>query len=320
MRDKIGRLDPLGTLFFLPGIVCLLIALEWGGSKYSWNNARIIVLLVLFVLLIICFGIVQAWKQENATIPPRILRYRSVTAASLFAFCISGGMTVIVYFLPTWFQAIQGVNAVQSGIRTLPLIISLLVASIISGGLTGKVGYYTPFLILCAVIMAIGGGLMSTLKVNSTKAAWMGFQIIFGFGIGLGQQQAGLAAQTVLPSKDVSIGVSLKFFGQSLGGAIFATVGQSVLSNKLVKNLTGIPGLMESHPDFDPGQLVNLGALQLREIFGTKYADAVIVAFNDALDSVFQVGTIVACLALAAALLVEWKSIKGMKMEKPAPG
>ena len=183
------------------------------------------VLLVLFILLIICFAIVQAWKQENATIPPRILRYRSVTAASLFAICISGGMTVIVHFLPTWFQAIQGVNAVQSGIRRLPLIISLLVASIISGGLTGKVWYYTRFFILCAVIMAFGGGLMSTLKVNSTKAAWMGFQIIFGFGIDLGQQQAGLAPQTVLPSKDVSIGVSLKFFGQSLGGAIFVTVG-----------------------------------------------------------------------------------------------
>ena len=77
---------------------------------------------------------------------------------------------------------------------------------------------------------------------------------------------------------------------------------------------------MESHPGFDPSQLVNLGALQLRETFGAKYADAVIVAFNDALDSVFQVGMIVACLALVAALLVEWKSIKGMKMEKPAPG
>ena len=77
---------------------------------------------------------------------------------------------------------------------------------------------------------------------------------------------------------------------------------------------------MESHPGFDPSQLVNLDVLQLREFFGAKYADAVIVAFNDALNSVFQVRMIIACLALVAALLVEWKSIKGMKMEKPAPG
>lgn len=83
-------------------------------------------------------------------------------------------MTVVAYFLPTWFRAIQGVNAVQSGIRTVPLIISLLVASIISGGLTSKIGYYMPFLILCVAVMVVGG-FMSTFKSNSTKAVWMGF-------------------------------------------------------------------------------------------------------------------------------------------------
>ena len=161
---------------------------------------------------------------------------------------------------------------------------------------------------------------MTTFKVHSPKAVWMGFQICFGFGIGLGQQQAGLAAQTVLPSKDVSTGVALKFFGQSLGGEIFVTVGQSLLSNKLEENLTKIPGLMASHPEFDPSQIVSLGALELKEFFGPQDSDAVILAFNNSLDSVFQVGMIVSCLALVGALLVEWKSIKGMELEKPTPG
>jgi hypothetical protein len=320
LSEKVDRLDPIGTIFFLPGIVCLLLALEWGGAKYAWSNTRIVVLFVLFGLLIVSFGIVQMWKQENATLPPRILKYRSVTAASFFALCISGSMTLIVYFLPTWFQAIQGVDALESGIRTLPLIISLLLASIVSGGLTSTIGYYTPFLVLCSVVMAVGGGLMTTFKVDSPKSVWIGFQIIFGFGIGLGQQQAGLAAQTVLPSKDVSTGVALKFFGQSLGGAIFVSVGQSVLSNKLVEHLTKIPGLITSHPGLNPSQIVNLGALELKEFFGPQYSDAVILAFNNSLDSVFQVGMIVSCLSLVGALLVDWKSIKGTEIGKPAPG
>lgn len=161
---------------------------------------------------------------------------------------------------------------------------------------------------------------MTTFKVDSPRAVWIDFQVIFGFGIGLGQQQAGLAAQTVLPSKDVSTGVALKFFGQSLGGAIFVTVGQSVLSNKLVENLTKIPGLLASHPRLDPSQIVNLGALELKEFFGPQYSDAVLLAFNNSLDSVFQVGMIVSCLSLVGALLVEWKSIKGIEIGKPAPG
>ena len=36
IRQQIRKLDPLGTLFFLPGIVCLLLALQWGGSEYHW--------------------------------------------------------------------------------------------------------------------------------------------------------------------------------------------------------------------------------------------------------------------------------------------
>lgn len=114
IRKKIDQLDPIGTMCFVPGVVCLLLALQWGGSTYSWNDPRIIVLWVIFGLLMVAFAAVQVWKQENATLPPRILKYRSVTTSTWFAFCISGSMTVVVYFLPVWFQAIEGVSAIST--------------------------------------------------------------------------------------------------------------------------------------------------------------------------------------------------------------
>jgi MFS family permease len=33
-KEKLLRLDPLGNLFFIPSIVCLLLALQWGGTTY----------------------------------------------------------------------------------------------------------------------------------------------------------------------------------------------------------------------------------------------------------------------------------------------
>jgi hypothetical protein len=308
IREKIDQLDPIGTLCFLPSVVCLLLALQWGGSAYAWNNARIIALWVLFVVLIIAFAGVQVWKQEHATLPPRILKYSSVTTSTWFAFCISGSLTVIVYFLPVWFQAIEGVSAIESGIRVLPVIIALVVSSIIAGGLVSAVGYYTPFLIACSIIMAVGAGLMTTFKVNSRKAIWIGYQVIYGFGIGLGQQQAGLAAQTVLPTKDVPIGVSLKFFGQQLGGAIFVSVGQNVLSTKLVAGLAGLPNL-------DPQIIIGLGATELRKYVGADHLMEVLRVYNSALDSVFRVAMILACLSLAGAVLTQWKSVKGKNIK-----
>jgi hypothetical protein len=307
-REKIERLDPIGTLCFLPGIVCLLLALQLGGSTYAWSDGRIIVLWVVFGLLMIAFAGVQVWKQENATVPPRILGYRSVTASTWFAFCISGSMTALVYFLPLWFQAIEGDSAIESGIRVLPMIIALLVSSIIAGGTVSALGYYTPMLIACSVTMSVGAGLMTMFKVDTSKAIWIGYQVIFGFGIGLGQQQAGLAAQTVLPAVDVPVGVSLKFFGQQLGGAIFVSVAQNVLSTKLVAGLTGLPNL-------DPRVIVSLGATELRTYVGPQYLGEVLQVYNHAIDDVFMVGAIVAALSIIGALLTEWKSVKGKNLK-----
>lgn len=60
-------LDPLGTMVFVPSIVCLLLALQWGGVKYSWSNGRIIALFVLFVIGIAIFIGLQIFLGENAT-------------------------------------------------------------------------------------------------------------------------------------------------------------------------------------------------------------------------------------------------------------
>lgn len=66
-KQRASQLDLIGTAFFMPAIVCLLLALQWGGSKYPWGNARIIVLFVLFGVLIGIFIFIQFKRGENAT-------------------------------------------------------------------------------------------------------------------------------------------------------------------------------------------------------------------------------------------------------------
>lgn len=64
---QILRFDPIGTTIFIPAIVCLLLALQWGGTTYPWNDGRVIALFVLFGILLIAFIGVQIWLGEEAT-------------------------------------------------------------------------------------------------------------------------------------------------------------------------------------------------------------------------------------------------------------
>lgn len=99
VRQQLNQLDLLGTFFFLPAIVCLLLALQWGGTKYPWNNGRVIALFVLFAVLIIAFVAVQIWKGENATVPPRIFKNRNVWGAALFGSSLGAAFFIMVYYV-----------------------------------------------------------------------------------------------------------------------------------------------------------------------------------------------------------------------------
>ena len=312
LREQFVRLDPLGTAFFMPGVICLLLALQWGGSVYPWSNGRIIALLVLFVILISGFIAVQLWRQDQGTVPPSIVKTRSIAAGMWSQFCVGSSMMILVYYIPLWFQAIRDVSAVQSGIDTLPLILGLVVSSISAGICVSRLGYYAPFMIVSSVIMSIAAGLITTWTPTTGHSKWIGYQALYGLGLGLGMQQASLAAQAVLRRKDVPIGIALVMFCQQLGGAIFVSVGQNVFSNKLVQGLGAIA-------DFDPTTVVNFGATELRQHVPASSLPQVISAYNGALITTYQVALAMACLSIIGTATIEWKNIKPKKGEKGGP-
>jgi len=183
------------------------------------------------------------------------------------------------------------------------MLMPVVVASVVTGILVSRIGYYTPFLIFGTCLTSIGAGLLTILEVDTPKAKWIGFQILYGFGLGCSSQAPNMAAQTVLPREDVSIGASLMFFGQYLFGAIFTSVGQNVLDNQLTHRLADIP-------DITPQIIHGSGATQILDIIPAAYRAAALEGYNNSLRVCFQVGLIVACLAVLGALTMEWCSVK----------
>jgi len=214
MLQQFDQMDLPGTIVFLPGVVCLLLALQWGGVKYSWGNGRIIGLFVIAAILLATFVALQIIRGEKSTVPPRIFKNRNIWSTAIYAASIGGAFFVLMYYLPIYFQAIKGTSAVGSGIRSLPLILSMVVFSILAGGVITTTGYYNPWMILCVILLPIGAGLLTTLSPESGHAKWIGYQIIFGLGLGAGFQQPLIVAQATLPAADIPVGTAIMMFSQ----------------------------------------------------------------------------------------------------------
>lgn len=314
-KAKLNEFDLYGTFFFIPAIVSLLLALQWGGSKYEWKNARIIALFVVFGILILVFLGIQVWKQEQATVPPRVIKNRTVWSSAFFGALLGGAFFVMVYYLPLWFQAIKGVSAVKSGIMNLPMILGLVVISMIAGVSVSLIGYYVPFMILSSIFMSVGAGLLTTLEVDTNHPKWIGYQFIFGAGVGFGMQQTLIAVQAALPTVDIPIGTAIMMFSQTLGGALFISVGQNVFTNQLVKNIAS--AIPEGGAQLQ-GLVQATGATELQgaitRVF-PQYLAGVLSAYNDALTQAFYVSVALSALSIVGAVCVQWVSVKGKKIE-----
>jgi MFS family permease len=186
--QRLNELDYVGPIFFIPSIVCLVLALQLGGIKFAWNSPPMIILFSGFATLFLVWVFTQYRLGEKATIPFRVLFQRTVFFSTLFSFFTGAAMNVLTFYIPIYLQAILGSSATESGIQLLPLILSSTIASIVAGIIVTIKGYYTPIMILGMAEFLIGAGLLTTLGVNTPFARIIGFQILAGVGAGLNLQ------------------------------------------------------------------------------------------------------------------------------------
>ena len=93
LRQKLNELDVLGAAFLVAGVVCLLLALQWGGTTLPWRSSKVIGLLIGFGVLISIFLVVEFKLGEKATIPPRLFfKQRTVLSSSLYSCFLGMGM------------------------------------------------------------------------------------------------------------------------------------------------------------------------------------------------------------------------------------
>jgi MFS family permease len=98
-RERLRALDLPSVALLIPCVVCLVLALTWAGAQYAWGDFRVILTLTLSAVLALLFALLQWYKKDSATLPPRIVTQRSIACSSMFSFCNSACLFVLIYYV-----------------------------------------------------------------------------------------------------------------------------------------------------------------------------------------------------------------------------
>jgi formate/nitrite transporter FocA (FNT family) len=110
-----------------------LIAMEWGGTTYAWSSPTILGLLCGSLVAFAIFLVIQYHKGNSAMVPLEILSQRVIYCGVLTVVFQLGGLYVLSYYTPVWFQVVKGATPLLSGLFILPTVISQIFGATVSG-------------------------------------------------------------------------------------------------------------------------------------------------------------------------------------------
>ncbi|SPJ85885.1 probable aflatoxin efflux pump AFLT [Fusarium torulosum] len=299
------KFDFTGFAMFCPSIVMILLALQWGGVDYPWNSATVIGLFCGGGVLLIIFVYWERRVGANAMIPLAIIRIRQVWTACLTQLFLFVTVLVASFYYPVYFQSVREASPFKSGVNLLPSILTMIPAAVSS---VQKFGYYLPFASASAVFSAIGFGLASTMGPYTSTATWAGYQILLGFGRGLGLQMAIIAVQANTTPEVTPIAMAILTFSQVFGGAIFVTAANVIFTHELRNEL------MARLPNVDTESIINAGAGAVSEVVSKSQLPEVLWSYSKGVRATFLLTVAASCVMFFMSFGMGWKDIR----KKPA--
>lgn len=236
----LARIDYLGALIFMPSMISLMYALITGGTQNPWSSWRVLVPLILGVLGWFGYHVQQATRSlcRYPSTPPHLFTNRTSATGYALIFLSSIVLYIISYFLPFYFQAVKLVSPLLSGVYYLPFALAIIPFAGLSGWALSKWGKYVPLHYAGFGLLAIGGGLFSTLNDTSSTAAWVCFQIIPSAGIAIIYTSTMPSTLVALKEEDVATATATYSFVRSFGLLWGVTIAGIVFNSQVNARLS----------------------------------------------------------------------------------
>ena len=175
----------------------------------------------------------------------------------------------------------------------------------LAGQVIGRIGYFQPFLILGSLLATVGAGLIYSLDIGSSVGHYIGYQILFGTGLGIAIQIPVIAAQALSDISDIALVTASILFFQLSSGAFSVSAAQSIFNNELVRKLATLA------PGVDPGRVVHAGPTGITQNFPKDQVPGILLSYMQGLKASWAMGTALAGVTLLISFWPERRRISG---------
>ncbi len=191
-----GRVDLPGAAAFSAGVFLLVLALIRGNPD-GWDSPLVLAGLIGGPLALAAFVAIEL-RVAHPMLDVRLFRRRAFAGTAMVAFVQSVALYPMFLFLAIYFQDVLGYTPFETGLRLLPVTVTLFVLAPISGRLTARVSLRT---LLTIGLLLIGAGLllMHGLEEGDDWTALLAGLMVGGAGIGVISPALAAAMVGVLP-------------------------------------------------------------------------------------------------------------------------
>jgi EmrB/QacA subfamily drug resistance transporter len=264
------RVDWWGATALAVGLVPLLLALNWGGSKYDWGSTMIIGLFAAAAFALFAF-VFRELRASEPILDVRLFKDRGFSASMAVLFLSGVGMFGSIMFLPLFLQVVLGRSASNSGALLMPLMLGMVFASVITGQLISRTGKYKVFGLIGMGLAAVGMFLLSRLGIDTPNSMVVLDMILVGAGLGITMPLFTISLQSQFPTRMGEVTGALQFF-RSIGGTVGVALLGGVMNAAFARELSALvsrdsakfgaaAGLL-GKLTAEPAKLLNAGALE----------------------------------------------------------
>ncbi|WP_405922947.1 MFS transporter [Streptomyces sp. NBC_00035] len=308
--EKMGRIDYVGGLLSIVTVGSLVYA-TIEGPHFGWGVGPVTAVVVAAVGL----PAFVAWelRHPHPMLNVRKFKERPFSGSMLAVLFFFFGTFGSIYYSTQFLQFVLGHNALETGVRLLPLAGAVFVGAAVTGRVAPKLG--VKLVVGTGMVIGTAGVfLLTQIESGSTYTDFLAPLLMLGFALGLSLSPATDTIMGSFPESELGVGGGANDTALELGGSLGIAILGSLLATSYKDKLTGLIGghlpgtAMDTATDSVGGGLAVAGQVAKNPDGGPQQAqvlvDAVHESFAHAIAHTSLIGGIIMAAGTVVVLLV----------------